>query len=68
MDMFENGAYDTIYHEHVCYLSIRPLQYLCSQFGMEIFDVELHNAQGTSIRVFVAKKECIKLSPMLQNL
>ncbi|MEK7200878.1 MAG: class I SAM-dependent methyltransferase [Patescibacteria group bacterium] len=68
MDMFENGAYDTIYHEHVCYLSIRPLQYLCSQFGMEIFDVELHNAQGTSIRVFVAKKGMHKIKPNVAKL
>lgn len=57
MDMLENLAYDTIYHEHVSYLAIRPLVKLFEKFDLEIFNVELHDAQGNSIRAFVGHKD-----------
>jgi len=56
IDMFDNLTYDTIYHEHLSYLAIRPLQTLFEKFGLEIFDVALHPVQGQSIRVFVGKQ------------
>lgn len=55
MDMFENLAYDSIYHEHLSYLAIRPLMHLFRQYGMDIFDVQLFHRQGNSIRVFVCR-------------
>ena len=57
IDMFENVSYDTIYHEHLSLLAVRPLQVLCEQFHLQIFDVEIHPVQGFSIRVFISKKE-----------
>ncbi len=56
VDMFENLTYDTIYHEHLSYLAVRPLQVLFSQFGLEIFDVQLYPVQGMSCRVFVDRR------------
>lgn len=56
VDMFENLTYDTIYHEHLSYLAVRPLKRLFEQFGLEIFNVEIHSVQGQSLRVFVGKK------------
>lgn len=55
MDMFENLTYDTIYHEHLSYLAVRPLKTLFQKFDLEIFDVEIHPVQGQSLRVFVDK-------------
>jgi hypothetical protein len=55
IDMFENLAFDSIYHEHLSYLSISPLVYLFKLYGMEIFDVEITQRQGQSIRVFVSR-------------
>lgn len=52
-DMFDNLTYDTIYHEHLSFLAVRPLQNLFSQYGLEIFDVQVHPVQGNSIRAFV---------------
>lgn len=54
-DMFENLAYDSIYHEHLSYLAVAPLQKLFQQYGMEIFDVQMKKRQGRSIRVFTCK-------------
>jgi hypothetical protein len=48
--------YDTIYHEHLSYLSVRPMMSFFDRFGMEIFDVEERDIHGGSIRVFVGFK------------
>ena len=52
LDMFERLAFDSIYHEHLSYLSIRPLRRLMQDHEMEIFDVRMFPVQGESIRVF----------------
>lgn len=51
-DMFENLAFDSVYHEHLSYLSVRPLMRLMAEHGLEIFDVKIFPRQGNSIRVF----------------
>jgi SAM-dependent methyltransferase len=56
IDMFENLSYDTIYHEHLSFLSLRPLVRCFAQYGLEIFDVHLVPSQGQSIRVFAGHR------------
>jgi SAM-dependent methyltransferase len=53
VDMFENLSYDTIYHEHLSCLALRPLKRMFESHGLEIFDIEVKSVQGVSIRVFV---------------
>ncbi len=49
-----NGLeYDTIYHEHLTYLSVTPLQKLFLKHNLEIFDIEFKDIHGGSIRVYV---------------
>jgi hypothetical protein len=48
--------YDTIYHEHLSYLSLRPLVPFFRKFGMEVFDVEQRDIHGGSFRVYVARR------------
>ena len=55
MDMFENLAFDTIYHEHLSYLALSPLIRLFPKFGMEIFHVDIFPVQGNSIRVYAGR-------------
>lgn len=52
MDMVKKLQYDSIYHEHLRYYSLRPLQILFEQFGMEIFRIQRIPSHGGSIRVF----------------
>jgi len=55
VNLIENNEFDTIYHEHLSYLSVRPLKKLFARFGMEIVDVVSQNIHGGSIRIFVKK-------------
>lgn len=48
--------YDTIYHEHLSYLSLKPVSILASKFGMEVIDVQERDIHGGSFRVFMARK------------
>jgi len=56
VDLLSNLEYDTIYHQHLRYLSIRPMQAFFSNYGMEVFDVMKTPIHGGSIRVFVSRK------------
>lgn len=56
VDMFLNLTFDTIYHEHLSFLAVRPLQKLFARFNLEIFEVKIVPAQGQSIRIFVGHK------------
>lgn len=66
VDMFENLAFDTIYHEHLSYLAIRPLQKLFEKYDLEVFEVKIVPAQGQSIRVFVGHKNTHLIDPSVQ--
>lgn len=55
MHLIESLEYDTIYHEHLSYLSLTPLIPFFKQFGMEVFDVEQVDIHGGSFRVFISR-------------
>jgi hypothetical protein len=54
-NLIEQGCFDQIYHEHLCFHSLHALKYLVEASGMSIFDVEIVPMQGQSLRVYVAK-------------
>lgn len=51
-----NNQFDNIYHEHRSFFSLFPLITLLKSAGLEAFDIEEHDTQGGSIRVFVSHK------------
>jgi C-methyltransferase C-terminal domain/Putative zinc binding domain/Methyltransferase domain len=51
----EEGAFDQIYHEHLCFHSLHALRNLIESASMNIFDVQIVPMQGRSLRVFAAK-------------
>lgn len=55
LKLIKNLEYDTIYHEHLLYISVRPLNKLFNRFGFEVFDVEEIGIHGGSIRIYVAR-------------
>lgn len=53
LDLLEKNEFDTIYHEHLYYLSLKPVQRLMSQYNMKIAKVEQHDIHGGSLRVYI---------------
>lgn len=53
LDLVENLEFDTIYHEHVFYFSVKPLRKAFLSHGLEIFDIERLSIHGGSLRLFV---------------
>lgn len=56
VDFIEKNYFDLVYHEHLSYLAVTPLQALFERLGMEVFDVQKVPVHGGSIRVFIQKK------------
>lgn len=55
LNLIRSIEYDTIYHEHLLYISVRPLNMLFNRFGFEVFDVEENGIHGGSIRIYVCR-------------
>jgi len=51
--MLENVAFDQIYHEHLCYYTLRSLNFLLKQHGLEVFDVSVVRIHGGSLEAHV---------------
>ena len=58
----EEGAFDQIYHEHLCFHSLHALSHLVALAGMKVFDVQIVPMQGRSLRVFAAKNRTVHQS------
>lgn len=55
--------YDTIYHEHLSYLSLSPIVFLAEKFSMDVIDVQERDIHGGSFRVFLARKNSYSINP-----
>lgn len=56
LDLIQKMEFDTIYHEHLSYFSLKPLIHLFHRFDLELFDIERTSVHGGSIIIFVGKK------------
>ena len=59
--MINKGYFDLIYHEHLSYLSLTPLNKLFKQIGLRIFDLDKINfgASGPSLRLYICLNNSI---------
>ncbi len=55
--LIENVEFDTIYHEHLCYFALTPLERMLRLHGLAAFDVQEVAIHGGSLRVFVAPEQ-----------
>jgi len=53
LTLMQRHQFDTIYHEHFSYLSLMAGQRVFAAAGLRVFDVELSETHGGSIRFFV---------------
>lgn len=56
LTMLEQNAFDNICHEHREYYSLISLKNILNKYGLEVFDVELNNINGGSIRTYIKIK------------
>lgn len=52
VDVYEKTLFDTIYHEHLAYHSVKPLRAFMAANGMHLFAAERVDSHGGSLRGF----------------
>lgn len=70
LDVIKKKTFDTIYHEHMSYHSLLPLINFVKNNGLEVFDFDLVEAQGGSIRIYVGhkKKQIVKINKIIKQI
>jgi hypothetical protein len=63
-----NTAFDQIYHEHLCYYTLRSLSAQLERHGLEVFDVSLLPIHGGSIEARAARKGTRPIAPSVAAL
>ena len=53
--MIDNTAFDQIYHEHLCYYTLKSIEALFALHGLECFDARLVPVHGGSLEVHVGR-------------
>lgn len=54
--MLENLAFDQVYHEHLVYYTLRSIEALFAQHGLEVFEAGVVDIHGGSLEIHVAPK------------
>lgn len=62
-----NNQFDNIYHEHRSFFSLTPLILLLKKHNLEAFDIEEHDTQGGSIRLFATFKNKRKITERIKK-
>lgn len=56
-DMIVNGEFDTVYHEHHSFFSVKSMKTLCERVGLYIHYVQSKDVHGNSYLFTISKKE-----------
>ncbi len=55
-DMICDLSFDQIYHEHLSYLSVKPIRHLIKQYDFKIFEAKWFPIHGGSVQYRIARK------------
>ncbi|MEK6854530.1 MAG: methyltransferase domain-containing protein, partial [Nanoarchaeota archaeon] len=67
-ELLEKNLFDTIYHEHLSYFTVKTISQLLKRLGMEVFDVSETDTHGGSLKVFAQKAGGLhKLQPSVKQ-
>jgi SAM-dependent methyltransferase len=64
--IYEGLHYDSIYHEHLCYYTLKSVERLLNQFGLYVGDIKESPISGGSLILYAGKKRG-KETPVVQN-
>jgi len=59
--------YDTVYHQHLLYLSVKPVMKFLEKHGLEIFDVKFSELHGGAFRCYIARKGEHTVKPIVKE-
>ena len=65
-DLIDQGEFDTIYHQHLCYFSVSALDRLFRRHGLFLRDVRRLAIHGGSLRLYVGHAE--RVAPAVRRL
>jgi len=68
LDLVQTLQYDSIYHEHLRYYSLKPLVLLMSYYDFTVVDAERIPTYGGSIRVYARRGKGFPVSERLNHL
>ncbi len=57
MQLIDQIQFDTIYHEHFCYLSLLSTERVFQYHGLRLFDVQELSTHGGSLRIFACHSD-----------
>jgi hypothetical protein len=57
VDTIDKNEFDTIYHEHLSYLSVSPIKMLFEKNNLKILDLSRNPVHGGSLCVYLGKKD-----------
>jgi len=64
--LLNGNQFDTIYHEHYSYFSLRVVQRLLSNCGLVVEDVEELSTHGGTLRLWIAHQEAAEIQDSVQ--
>lgn len=56
LDLLQQTAFDTVYHEHVSYWALRPMMRLFESHGLQVMDAERLPIHHGQLRAFVGRQ------------
>jgi len=65
--LLAGNQFDTIYHEHYSYLSLRVVQRIAEAVGLAVVDVEELPTHGGSLRLWLAHQGSVDPTPAVQT-
>ena len=66
--LLAGNQFDTIYHEHYSYLSLRVVQRIAVTVGLEVVDVEELSTHGGSLRVWLSHQGTADATPAVATM
>ena len=68
LHLIKKLEYDTIYHEHLSYITVSPLIKFFKRYKLEIIDIQQRDIHGGSIRIFISNKGNYFPNKSVQNI
>ncbi len=68
LPLVQTLQYDTVYHEHLRYYSLKSISFLLEKNGLEVIHAKRIPTHGGSIRVYSARKGKFSVQPSVKKL